>query len=176
MFEKLFELLVLVWANVKPAVVLNPYEGGVVLRLGLWHRTIGPGFHWKWPLFEYVLEATTCVTTTRLPAQTLTTKDGKSVVVAAIIKYEIRDVKPYLLDIFDQNDVLVDVVMGAVRAAIAEVDWAATFTAPPEKSIVEQVRARVNRYGFSVQAITFTDLGVVRSIRLIQPHAKDLAN
>ena len=176
MFERLLELIFQLWDFIKPAVVVKQYEGGVVLRLGLWRRTLAPGFHWKWPLFEYVLEATTCVTTVRLPAQSLTTKDGKGVVAAAIVKYEIKDVKPYLLDIFDQNDVLVDVTMGAIRRAVSAADYAALMTEPPEKAVLEEVRGEVNKYGFKVHRLTFTDFALVKSIRLIQPHAKDLAN
>ena len=176
MIEWLLNVIKDGWARVTPLVEIVPYEAGVVLRRGAYHRTLAAGWHWKWPVFEMVLEATTCVTTTRLPAQSLTTKDGKGVVAAAIVKYEIKDVKPYLLDIFDQNDVLVDVTMGAIRKAVSSADYLTLMAEPPEKAVLDEVRGEVNKYGFKVHRLTFTDFALVRSIRLIQPHAKDLAN
>lgn len=176
MFEKLLELLAQSWHLFAPFGVVDVYEGAGVLRFGCYNRTKAPGFYWKWPLAERAVEVNTCLTTLRLPPQTLTTKDGHVIVVAAIIKYQIDRVEPYISKIWDQNDVLADVTMGAIRKAVSETEFDALRETPPEDTIIKLVRAEVNQYGFKIHKITFTDLGKVMSVRLIQAAGKDIAN
>jgi regulator of protease activity HflC (stomatin/prohibitin superfamily) len=174
--EKALELLVATWDYTKPGVWVDPSEGAGVLRLGKYQRTLGCGFHWKWPLIECPIVVTTCEQTLRLPPQTVTTSDGHTVTVAAIVRYEINDVKPYICNIFDQADVLVDVTMGQVRRSVTLNTYEALVTDPPESKVRDYVRNRVEKYGFKVSEITFTDLARGRSLRLIQSHPKDLNN
>jgi membrane protease subunit HflK len=169
MFERLLDLLVAAWDRAAPGEVIDIYAGGGVLRLGNYHRTLGPGYHWKWPFIERVVEVLTCETTQRIPPQSLTTKDGAHVVVACIVRYQISDVEKYVSLIWDQADVLVDVTAGAVRKAVGEMEWKALLESPPEDVITPLVRKAVNRYGFKIHAITFTDMAKAHSIRLIQP-------
>lgn len=167
MFEKLIEFILQqidLWSF---AHVVDAHEGGVILRWGKYARTIGPGFNWKWPLMEKASLANTCTTTQRLPAQTLTTKDGQQVVVEAIVRYAIRDPKPYLTEVWDSVDVLADTTMGAIRLSVADLTYADLLLAPPEPKVLESVRKAVNRYGFKIDAVTFTSLGRIRSLRLL---------
>lgn len=168
MFEKLIDLIVAMWSRLCPAEIVRVYESAAVLRFGKYHRTLEPGLHWKWPVIEEVIVVETCLTTLRLPPQTLTTKNDVSVVVSAIIKYQIVNVENYVTKIWDQHDVLADVTMGAILTAVNEVDYTDLVTTPPERRVLETVRAEVNQYGFKIYKITFTDLGRIRSLRLIQ--------
>lgn len=167
MIEKLIELCAGAWETIKPYVVVNAYEQVVILRWGKYHRTLEPGLHWKIPFADSTYEVHTAVTTLRLPPQTLTTKDDVGVVVAAIIKYQVRDPEPYVTDVFDQVDVLGDVTMGAIRNAVVGVEWTDLKVSPPEASVLAEVRKQANRFGFKIEAVTFVDLGRVRSLRLI---------
>lgn len=174
--ERLWDLLINLWDRVCPLEIIDVYNGGGVLRVGKYHRTLGPGLHWKWPVIENIVSVLTCETTQRLPAQTLTTKDGVGVVVQAIVRFQIDKIEPYVTLIWDQQDVLVDVSMGAVRAAVGEIDYAQLVVEPPEARVAQLVRARVNRFGFKIHGITFTDIGRVRSLRLITQAPANLAN
>lgn len=176
MFERLFDFLLQCWNHIVPFTIVIQSQNAGVLRFGVYHRTLEPGFHWKWPFVEEVNAQNTCVTTLRLPPQTLTTSDGKVVVVAAIVKYQIKDVKPYITEIWDQGDVLADVTLGAVRRAITEREYVEVIANPPESQVLTLVRNQVNQYGFKILAVTFVDLAQVLSVRLIQPNSKDIAN
>jgi regulator of protease activity HflC (stomatin/prohibitin superfamily) len=120
MFERLIDLILQLGDKLMPCFLVDAYQHAGVLRFGKFHRTCEPGFHWKWPFVEHIIDVMTCITTLRLPPQTLTTSDGKAVVVAAIVRYSIDDVEPYICDIYDQHDALADVTMGAVRTLIRE--------------------------------------------------------
>jgi regulator of protease activity HflC (stomatin/prohibitin superfamily) len=173
MFEKLAEWIASIRDSLRPWEVVEAYNRGVVLRWGKYNRTLDPGLHWKWPLAEDVISVLACITTLPLPPQTLTTRDDVGVVVAAVVKYEITKPEPYVTDIWDQKDVLGDVTMGAVRQAIAAVDYATLVAQPPERGILEAVRKEVGKYGFKIHNVTFTDVGRVRSLRLIQAQRAD---
>jgi regulator of protease activity HflC (stomatin/prohibitin superfamily) len=167
MFERLLELVLGVWDSAVPWVVVNAYENSVVLRLGKYHRTLTPGLHWKLPFADDPNGVNMSTTTLRLPPQTLTTQDGIGVVVSVIVKYKVVDPRPYVTDVWDQVDVLADTVMGATRLAVADATWKELAENPPEKVVAASTRKQVNKYGFRVEAITFIDLGRVRSIRLM---------
>lgn len=167
MFERLIDLLLSVWDRAAPAFIVHAYQHAGVLRFGRYHRTCSPGFYWKIPFVEESIEVLTTVTTMRLPPQTITTADGRPVVASAMIKYSIRDVRPYICDITDQHDVLADVTLGAIRMAVREMTAEQLVSEPPEKRVLEIVRKNVNEYGFKVHAVTFIDLAAVKTLRLI---------
>jgi regulator of protease activity HflC (stomatin/prohibitin superfamily) len=174
--EQILKLLESGWDVVSPFTVCAAYERVVILRLGKYHRTLDPGFHLKWPLAEFPIQAVSCMTTERTPPQTLTTADGKNVVVAGIVRFEIKDPRPYVTEVWDQKDVLLDVTMGAIGRHVRAVDWTILPANPPEKEILSDVREHCNRYGFKIHAFTFTDMGRVNSLRLVTDHAANLSN
>lgn len=167
MFDRLLDLVVKAWDRLAPAEIVNAYEAGVVLRFGRYARTVGPGLAWKIPFVDNIITAKTCVTTMRLPAQSLTTADYKHMVVAAIVKYQIRDVRPFMLDVWDATDVLADVTMGAIKTVVNRSDHESLIGEDAERSVLELVRKEVNRYGFQILRVTFTDVAAVKSLRLL---------
>ncbi len=169
MLDAIISLLSDGWAALTPVTILNSYESGVILRAGKFHRLANAGVCFKIPFYEQLLYIETVITTETLPAQTLTTKDFKQVVVMSIVKYEIKDVKPYLLEIYDQTDVLCDVTLGAVQQAISNSDFKDLFAdlGAVQQDVLKNVRLEVNRYGFKVHKVTFGTIGAIKTIRLI---------
>ena len=165
--ERILEIIQHIWKEILPWTVVDAGHHCGIFRLGIYHRTLEPGFHWKMPFVEEVNTHNTCVTTLRLEPQTLTTLDGVAVVVAAIVKYQIEDIKPYLTEIWDQNDVLADVTMGAIRTLVSQTDYATLVREPPDAPVATAVRREVNRFGFKIHKVTFTDIGRMKSLRLI---------
>lgn len=177
MIEKLLELLEKVWTLFAPVIIMNPWQGVVITRFGRVHRVREAGYWLKWPLVEdyHLYEA--CVTTMRLPPQSLTTKDDRDVVVSSIVKYEVRDGIKYVKDVWDAIDVLADTVMGAIGDYVENHTYAEfRDAAAMKREVLKVVRNDVNDYGFKVRALTFPDKSRTRSLRLVMPNAKDLAN
>lgn len=166
-FTRLAEWIAQFWDHMRPWAIVDQFEGGVIFRLGKYARTIEPGWNWKWPLAEIDKTVHTVVTTMSLPPQTVTTNDGKAVVVSCIVKYQIRDVKPYFCQIWDAGDVLRDVTMGSVKQVVMSRNYDALMHDDIEKLILDTVRREVNEYGFKIHRVTCVDLAQVRSVRLI---------
>jgi regulator of protease activity HflC (stomatin/prohibitin superfamily) len=176
MLEQLLNFLAQAGSLFSPIVMVHPWQGAVILRKGKYHKTLEPGYYLKWPFIEDAIEVDTCVTTLRLPPQSITTKDGVEIVVSSIVKYQIRDLKPYVCDVYDQKDVLADVSMGAVGQIVKNSTYIDLTTGSPEKEVIDRVRKEVNQFGFSVLKFTFTDFCRAKSLRLVQALGKDLDN
>lgn len=83
-------------------VVLYEYERGVMLRLGRFHREIGPGLHWRMPFrIEELRFLNVRKQTSASWEQTLTTSDAATVTVGFDYMIEVRDVRDVLLRIDD---------------------------------------------------------------------------
>lgn len=167
MGDRLLDFLSQFWTWLRPYELILEYEGGVILRFGKYHKTITPGLWWKWPLAEYAITCHTAITTLRLPSQTLTTKDSHQIGVSSIIKYKIESPKQYLLEIWNSGDVLVDVTMGAIKTVVNEQTLEDLIHENTEELILKEVRKECNRYGFRIHKITFTDMGRIKTLRLM---------
>jgi regulator of protease activity HflC (stomatin/prohibitin superfamily) len=125
------------------------------------------GLHWKWPFVDEVVTENVFITTVRLQPQTVTTQDNQSVVLAGVVRYRVVDVEMYQTRIGDQHDVLIDTAMGAVLRAAREMTFEQLCDDPPESKIASNIRRQVKDFGMGVESFTFTDIGRIRSIRLI---------
>jgi membrane protease subunit HflK len=166
------------WTRLKPFFVVDAFETAGVLRFGKYHHTAAPGLHWKIPFADDPVEITTVEQTWRSPAQPLTTKDDVAVTVMTVVRYSIRDVKPYITLIYDQEDVLADRTMGLVRRLVAKSTYRELVDAEePEKEVATKLRRAVGKYGFEIEEVTFTGFTKSRPLTLItQSVLASLAN
>jgi regulator of protease activity HflC (stomatin/prohibitin superfamily) len=176
MFERVFDFIANSWNILRPVVVVADFEGGVILRFGRYNREITPGLHWKLPLAENAIVTSTVITTMALRPQTLTTKDDLTIVLSAIVKYRISDVRSYLLDIWDSADVINDLTLGAIRKIVASVNYSDLLDYMMEDEVLKAIKNEASRYGVDIHKVTFSDLGKVRSLRLITNGASEIMN
>ena len=174
MFERVLYFIAASWNILRPALVVSDFEGGVVLRFGRYNREISPGLNWKIPLADNAIITSTVTTTMALRPQTLTTKDDLTIVLSAIVKYHISDVRAYLLDIWDSADVLNDLTLGANREIVASVNYEDLRGNLIEEEVLTTIRDEASRYGVDIHKVTFSDLGKVRSLRLITNDSSEL--
>lgn len=158
MFERIVDVLSGFWADLKLFETVEPYEGGVHIRWGKFYRVLNPGIRFKLPIIDGFITTNTAITTMNLPTQTV-----GNMIVGAIVRYEIADPKAYLLSIWDADDVLSDVTMGAIRETVEKLPDAPKA----EKKVLAKAKRELTQYGFKIHAVTFTDFGKIRSIRLI---------
>jgi regulator of protease activity HflC (stomatin/prohibitin superfamily) len=106
-------------------------------------------------------------TTLNLSEQTITTKDGQSIVIRSVIKYEVSDVETLLLEVSNAVDALSDIVQGIIRDKIIEKDWSELNTSSLTGEISRASKAEARKWGITILQITITDLALMRSIRLL---------
>jgi hypothetical protein len=151
--EKLIDLMIEAFEYVKPWVVVLAYQTGGMLRFGRFRKELKPGYYFKWPFFEYGEVHDTAITTFRLPPQTL----GKRTV-RGTLKYRIDDIKPFIVDIFSEENLLRDATMAHINLGLRE---------GREDLILERLRREVTQYGFKIYKLTLVEDTEAPTFRII---------
>lgn len=70
--------------------VINQYERGVVLTLGVYSYTLGPGLRFVIPIFQRMIRVDLRITTTDIPSQEVITKDNVPMGINAVVYYQVE--------------------------------------------------------------------------------------
>jgi len=164
MFDKLVQLIERFGYQLMPYVIIEEWNAGVHLRYGKWIKTLYAGIHFKIPFFDSIIECPVITQSVNLPSQTLTTLDEESIVLKSIIRYKVNNVRTYLLGVMHANDVLIDTTQGIIRDVVEMTQWKNLVDVNTQ--ITNEVKEYVVRWGIEVEAVTITDLGLVKSFRI----------
>ena len=169
MFDKLVDLLVSSIRLFQFWTVIPAYASGVVLRFGKFNRLADPGLHWILPFYmEEVLSCNVVPETMVVGPQSLTTKDGVSVVISTVVTFSISDVKVFLLEIEGAGQVIEDSAYGIVSRQIVARTWTELTQIDLPAELTKAVRRQAKRYGVDVLSVQLADFTRSRSYRLMQ--------
>lgn len=143
-------------------VVVDPWQGGVILRLGKFHRELGVGLHWKWPVIDTAIVQNVAITTTSLSAQSIVTPEGPVYTVEGVVKWSVADIQPFTCSIWDSENVIID----SAKSAIAEIISKQGVHDIGSK-VTSKTRIALKKYGIAVDTVTITTLAPVMCLRLI---------
>ena len=165
MFDKLIEFLIKLGKDVLLWVVIEEWNQAVLLRFGKFVKVLKPGIHFKIPFFDSVWETETITQSIDMNPQSITTADGKNIVVKAIIRFSVVDTKTYVMSIMKPHDVLVDTTQGMIREIIENTRWYDLVGI--DKQLTTEVGKFMRRWGIKVERVTLTDLAEIPSYRVI---------
>jgi len=169
MLDRLVEFLIRFGNQVMPWIIIEEWNGAVHLRFGKWIETLGPGLHFKIPFFDNIIECPVITQSINLPSQTLTTLDEQNIVLKSIIRYRVSNVRTYLLKVMHATDVLIDTTQGIIRDVVETTTW--DDLVDVNYQITNEVKEFVVKWGIEVEAVTITDLGIVKSFRIFGDEA-----
>ncbi len=169
MLDKLVDLLVRFSMDILPFVIVEQWNGAVQLRFGKFIKVLYPGIHFKIPFFDSIIECPVITQSVNLPSQTLTTLDDESIVLKSIIRYRVSNIQTYLLGVMHANDVLIDTTQGMIRDVVELTTW--DDLVDVNETITNKVKEYVVKWGIEVEAVTITDLGIVKSFRIFGDEA-----
>jgi regulator of protease activity HflC (stomatin/prohibitin superfamily) len=181
MFDRIFEWLDELIQFFVFWVIIDEYERGVVKTLGVrrprqhrwqfWMRKsvkLGPGLWLVWPLgIDEVLVDNVVPTVDEFDEQSLTTKDGKNVVLTAVVTWSIEDVEKILFEVEDSDEALEESTCGIIGDEVAESTWADIHKNGFAERVTKQVRKRAKKWGIKIHTVQFKNLSLSRSIRLL---------
>ena len=167
MFDKLIDWIISIWGQLIPYCIVNQQNKALRLRFGKYHEILEPGIHFKIPFFDEVFDQHVLWTTHSMPAQSLTTKDAKDVVVKGIIKYKILDYKTYTLEVYDATDAISDMTQGIIFDIVKSKTWDELQHEDLKKEITRRARLEAKRWGIEIETVTLSDLAKIKSIRLL---------
>jgi len=172
MIEKLLEMAVEFAERLTPVYFVKEYQRGVMFRGGRFKGEITPGTHFKWPIFDDIEVFLVATTTMALPAQSVTTRDGRNVVIKSRIKYRVSNVKVFGVEVADALDALSDMVCGIQFDLIRSMTWEESCLANLDEVITADAKKEAKKWGITIEKVTVTDYSEMRSIRLFNEGGK----
>ncbi|WP_286237026.1 FtsH protease activity modulator HflK [Neptuniibacter halophilus] len=139
-------IALLIWAGMGVYTV-DQQERGVVLRLGKYHETVGPGLQWNPPLLDTVFPVNVTRLRTRDHRALMLTEDENIVDVEMTIQYIISEgmVRDFVLNVRDPEASLSHAAESALRHIVGSTDMHSILTQGREALSV-QVQNRLQRY------------------------------
>ncbi len=172
MFDKLVDLLKQFGRFFVFWYVMDPYEGGVILRLGKFHRMAKVGWNWLLPfVIEREIGCTTATTTLLVGPQSLMTKDGKQIVISTVITATVEEPKLFILEINGGMSALDDAATGVVSRLVMEHSLEDLLKMDIANELTKDVRRFAKPWGVGISRVQLSDFTVMRSIRLLQSMA-----
>ena len=167
MFDKLIDVALSFAETFRFFTVIDEFERGVVLRAGKFSREIGPGFHWLIPFnIERAFTDNVVPRTQNLGAQSLTTKDGKNVVVSGIVTAKIRDIKKAVLEVEGVDHALIDSCYAGIASLVSASTWDEIRSEEFSDKLTAACRKQAFRYGVEITRVQLSDVALSRALRL----------
>ena len=143
-FLILIVIAAVLWAGMGMYTV-DQQERGVVLRLGKYAETVGPGLRWNPPLIDEVQKVNVTQVRTRTHRALMLTKDENIVDVDMAVQYVIADPKAFQLSVRDPEASLSHAAESALRHVVGSTDMHSILTQGREALSV-QVQERLQGY------------------------------
>ena len=153
-FAKLLDLITGAWDSLKPYAAVYAWEKGGLTRWGRYHKTLGPGFYFKWPCAEKTHKVITAVSTMRGPTQTVGARSFRWTA-----KYQVTDVELYTVAIYEEENFLRDVCTGQVAECLVN-------EADKWENMMQRLRTEASEGGFRILKMRLVDDTKVRALRL----------
>jgi len=177
MFDRLFELLGAIYESLVPWVIIQPYERGLVTRLGRFKGELQPGFHWRIPWADVVFNDHVTPHVSHLVGHAITTKDDKCVDFDAVVTWRIEDLRVATFEVTDVKEAIQDACAGQIATALKNTTWDDIRVGDVLEKLPGICRRRARKWGIEVIDIQFSTLALVRNYRVsggAQPHTVHL--
>ena len=165
-FGALISWLQSIWKIIWFFEVIREYEEGVLLRFGKFKKILKPGVHFKLSFIEEILTHYAKDDTILLPAQSLTTKDNKTVTVTGVVLYKIDDIESFLTLVNNAQQAISDSCMGIIAENIIQSDYEDTVNIKIMNKISIQTRRDCKKWGVYIEYVKLTSLSLSRTINL----------
>lgn len=179
MIDRLFDIITAIWSSLLPWIVMEPYERGVLIRLGKFEKVLEPGFHWMYPFhIDRVCHETVTPTTHHIAGLCTTTRDGQTIGFDAVITYQIADIEKAMLKVTAVKDAITDTCMGVLGTALSEAAWADIVHGKATEELTKLCRSRGWKWGIEVVSVQLAGVAIVRNFRISSNtgHADHLMN
>ncbi len=152
--------------------ILMPYEQGVLIRLGAYKKTIGPGgLYWQWPVIDEVLDENVVPTNFITPTIRTIDKHGKVINFSICVEWSIKDIKSFLLEVEDAEDNLHSMVQSTVAESINNDRWSNLRKLEFKQQMEKDIRLEAIKSGINIVSVKFVQLLACRTLSIISDDA-----
>jgi len=156
----IFWLIVVLIILVLGVKIINQYERGVVLTLGVFSGVYEPGLRIIIPLIQRMIKVDMRITTTDIPRQEVITKDNVPVGINAVVYFQVEKPDDAVLKIQNYAYAATQYSQTALRDVIGGVELDTLLT--EREQLAEQIKKLVDKetagWGINVTAIKMQDI------------------
>lgn len=153
----------------KILVIVDEYERGVVLTLGRYSYTLGPGLKLLVPIFQRAIKVDVRITTSDIPQQEVITKDNVPVGINAVVYFRVLKAEDAVLKIQNYTYAITQYAQTALRDVIGGVELDTLLT--ERQQISENIKSVVDQettdWGIDVTAIKIQDIEVPADMKRV---------
>ena len=113
-------VLVLLFLMLTGFRIADQYQRAVVLRLGRYHATRGPGLYWLIPAIDQQRKVDIRTVTAAVEQQETITKDNVPIKVNAVVWYQIVNPRLAVLEVRSIDDAVIQVALTTLRNGIGQ--------------------------------------------------------
>jgi len=145
--------------------ILQPWEQALRVRCGKRIQLHGGGLHFKVPYIDYIFKQNTRLRISDVPAQTITTLDGRTITLSGALQYRVADITPLFMKLHMAENTIAQECQGILTEYIA---WNEFKVCDP-KSVMQHVQTKLNLelYGLDDVRFILKDFAVVKTYRFI---------
>lgn len=152
-----------------PVVIkqVNQYERGIILTMGKYQTTWGPGWKIVIPVFQRLLKVDIRVKAVDVPDQEAITKDNIPIRINAVIYYKVIDSRRAVMEVEDYFYAVSQLAQTTMRNAIGEVtlDELLSQKSQVSNNIKTTVDAASDPWGIDVQSVELKDIVLPESLK-----------
>lgn len=137
--------------------VVNEQERAVILRLGKFHDTRGPGLRWNPPLIDQVFRVNVTKVEEWSTTEQMLTQDLNIVDISISAQYVISDARDYVLNVRDPESSLRQAANSALRHVAGSTVMHNVLTEGREAmaaEVKERLQAYLNNYATGIELVT----------------------
>lgn len=147
-------------------VIVQPWELGIMVRLGKRTKKLTPGIYFRIPYIDstYVQECRQRSVSVCL--QTLTTKDLKCITINSALFYQITNIEQLYKSLYHPEATISNIVLSEISDFVFNNNLQDVNPKNIEESVMNKLKKE--DYGLDIQAIKITNFACVKTFRLIQ--------
>jgi regulator of protease activity HflC (stomatin/prohibitin superfamily) len=162
-------ILIAIFLLFKSIVIVNQYERGIILTLGTYSYTLGPGLKLVFPIIQRVIKVDIRINTIDIPKQEIITKDNVAVSINAVVYFQVLKAEDAILKVRDYTYAVSQYAQTALRDVIGgvELDQLLTDRQTISDEIQKIVDAETAPWGVDVTGIRLQDIAVPDNMKRV---------
>jgi regulator of protease activity HflC (stomatin/prohibitin superfamily) len=161
--------VIVLFLILKSIVIVNQYERGIVLTLGTYSYTLGPGLKLVVPIFQRVIKVDIRINTIDIPKQEIITKDNVAVSINAVVYFQVNKAEDAILKVRDFTYAVAQYAQTALRDVIGGIELDQLLT--DRQKISDEIQAIVDAetagWGVDVTGIKLQDVAVPDNMKRV---------
>ena len=148
--------------------LVDPDESGVRTTCGTRVKDTPPGWYLLWRVIQAAEKIKVVPQVIDLRGQSITTKDGKSILISGAVQYKVTNARKAILEVYDYDSNLQNIALGVLARYVAAHTYdECREVGALEKEVLSGVRDAASGWGLRIMRCYLTDMCESRCIRVV---------